>query len=99
MEPAGVDDVGSVGGIGRALPSLSTTEVVLIVVFVVARQRRQWRLLWQLFPSLQWAKPRVHPADTLLDACVVLPDNVDINAASAWKRKNSAFAAAAPPPG
>jgi hypothetical protein len=36
-EPAGVDDVGSAGGIGCTLPSLSTTEVVLVVVFVIVR--------------------------------------------------------------
>ncbi len=98
-EPAGVDDVGSAGRIGRALPSLSTTEVVLVVVFVVVRRRRQLHLLRHLFPSLQWVKPRVDPADTLPDACAVLPDDVDVDAASAWKWKNSAFAAAAPPPG
>ncbi len=98
MEPAGVDSDGSVGGIERALPSLSTTEVFLVVVFVVIRQKRQLRLLRQLFPSLQWAKPRVNPADTLPDACVILPDNVNVNTASAWKRENSAFAATAPPP-
>ncbi len=99
MEPAGVDNVGSAGGIGRALPSLSTTKVALVVVFVVIRRIRQLRLLRQLFPSLQWAKPRVDPADTLPDACIVLPKDVDVDAASAWKQKNSAFAAAAPPPG
>ncbi len=99
MEPASVDDVGSGGGIGHALPSLSTTKVVLVIVFVVIRRRRQSRLLWQLFPLLQWAKPRVDPANTLLDTCVVLHNNIDVNVASAWKQKNSAFAAAAPPPG
>ncbi len=98
-EPAGVDDIGSAGGIGCALPSLSTTKIVLIIVFVVVRQRRQLRLLRQLFPSLQWAKPWVDPADTLLDVCIVLPDNVNIDAALVWKQKNSTFAAAAPPPG
>ncbi len=98
-EPAGVDDVGSAGGIGCTLPSLSMTKVVLIVLFVVVRQRRQLHLLWQLFPSLQWAKPWVDPADTLPDTCVVLPDNIIISAASAWRRKNSAFATATPPPG
>jgi hypothetical protein len=52
-ELAGVDDVGSAGGIGCTLPSLSTTEVVLVVVFVVVRRRRQLRLLRQSFPLSQ----------------------------------------------
>ncbi len=30
-EPSGEDNVGSAGGIGRALPSMSMTEVVLVV--------------------------------------------------------------------
>ncbi len=98
-EPAGVDNVGSAGRIGRTLPSLSTTKVDLIVVFVVVRRRRQLHLLRQLFPLSQWAKPWVDLADTLPNACIVLPNDVNANAVSAWKRKNSAFAAAAPPPG
>jgi hypothetical protein len=36
-EPAGVDGIGSVGRIGCALPSLSTAEVVHVVIFVVVR--------------------------------------------------------------
>jgi hypothetical protein len=98
-ELAGMDNVGSAGRIGCALPSLSTNEVVLVIVFVVVRQRRHLRLLRQLFPLLQWTKPRVIPADTLPDACVVLPDNVDVDGGSVWKLKNSAFANATPPPG